>query len=88
MSDDRLKRRRFLADVLFAGGAVAGAGLLSRWAVAQKPTTTPSPAPTPNQPLGGEPMPPAVKGDVKTTPSSSPSPDPHPPLGGKPMPPK
>lgn len=87
MSEDRLKRRRFLADMLFAGSAVAGAGLVSRWAMAQKPDPTPSHTPTPPQPAG-EPLPPRSKGDVAcpplATPSASPTP-PQPPTGGKPV---
>lgn len=91
MSEDRLKRRRFLADVLFAGSAVAGAGLLSRWAMAQKPdaTSTPVAAGTPSPPQpAGEPVAPRSKGDVacppSATPSASPTP-PHPVTGGKPV---
>lgn len=88
MSDDRLKRRRFLADMLFAGSAAVGAGLLSRWAMAQKPPETPSsPSPTPSPSLRGEPLA-RPKGDVACPPSSSPTPQQQPALGGKPMPPK
>lgn len=79
MSEDRLKRRRFLADALFAGSAVLGAGMLSRWAVAQKPDEPKkSPSPTPSPIMRGEPQAPRVKGDV--APACSPSPAP----GGKP----
>ncbi|GMU53388.1 MAG: hypothetical protein AMXMBFR33_25340 [Candidatus Xenobia bacterium] len=70
MSEDRLKRRRFIADMLFAGTAMAGAGLVSRWAMAQKdppPTPPPSPSstPSPEPPrMRGEVEAPRVKGDV------------------------
>lgn len=87
MSDERLKRRRFLADVLFAGSAVAGAGLLSRWAVAQKPPETPkTPSPTPSPSVRGEPQV-RPKGDYACPPSSSPTPT-QPPTGGKPVAPR
>ncbi len=54
MSEPQKKRRQFLADALFAGGAVGAAALGARWfsnrsrEVAQnpEPTATASPAPT------------------------------------------
>ena len=54
MGDERIKRRRFLADLLFAGGALTAAALAARVYSASPPpepqvqggTTCPSPVPT------------------------------------------
>ena len=40
MSEDKLKRRRFLADLLFAGGAISGVALLAK--VTRNGTQTPT----------------------------------------------
>lgn len=45
MSDDRRTRRRFLADMLFAGGAVTAASVLGY--VATRTETSPAPVPQP-----------------------------------------
>lgn len=77
MSDDKIKRRRFLADLLFAGGAVTAAALLAQAGSAEKKPATPSPSPTGPQ----------LDGDVATPTSPTPKPPgpPEPALGGKPM---
>lgn len=77
MSEDKLKRRRFLADILFAGGALTAAALLTSEVLAKNPQISPtpggtkSPSPTPQNPTGK---------------STAKPPDPH--LGGAPMPPR
>ncbi|MBS2034923.1 hypothetical protein JST97_08040 [bacterium] len=79
MSDYR--RRRFITDLLFVGGALlAAAGLASTGqAQNQKPTSSPSPKASGTQlPMPGEPV------AVPSTPS--PSPQNYPPAGA-PMPP-
>ncbi len=90
MSQEKIRRRRFLADLLFAGGALSAAALLAQSTRHQAaPAATPSPASTPEAlatpaaspsdcPLPGEPMPPEphVEGDV-----AAPR---EPVLGGKP----
>ena len=73
MSSDKMKRRRFLADLLFAGGAVTAAALLAQAGAAEKKPATPSPSPTCSQ----------RDGDVAMPISPSPRP-PEPALGGKP----
>ena len=84
MSGDKIKRRRFLADLLFAGGAVSAAALLAQAGDAER---KPSPSPTPQKTQ----CPPQLDGDVaipaSPNPSSSPTP-PEPVLGGKPMAPQ
>ena len=80
MSNDKIKRRRFLADILFAGGAISAAALLAK--VSQTPappiqTPTPacsqSPVATPEIQLDGE----------VAMPQALPSKTPEPVLGGK-----
>lgn len=80
MSEDKIKRRRFLADILFAGGVVSVAAILARASQGGEPTTTSHTA-TPEPHLGGEVEPPHIKGDV-----AMPTPDckTEPALGGKP----
>ncbi len=80
MSGDKIKRRRFLADLLFAGGAVTAAALLAQAGDAEK---KPSPSPTPQKTQ----CPPQLDGDVAIPTSPSPKP-PEPVLGGKPMAPQ
>jgi hypothetical protein len=70
VSDDRLKRRRFLADMLFAGGALGAAALTARW-MSQAPPPAPQQAavrPSPFPPPAFDPnlstQPPALDGDV------------------------
>lgn len=71
MSEERLKRRRFLADALFAGGALGAAALTARYftrpaepeppmpgAVAVPPELIPSASPTCVE------TPPGIDGDV------------------------
>lgn len=75
MSEDKIKRRRFLADILFAGGALSAAALLARAAIPQKPDPQPAgavvcPSPVATPQLGGEPSPPqpdpaSIRGDFK-----------------------
>ena len=80
MSGDKIKRRRFLADLLFAGGAVSAAALLAQAGDAER---KPSPSPTPQRTSS----PPQLDGDVALPASPSPS-TPEPALGGKPMAPQ
>lgn len=49
MTDGRIKRRRFLADILFAGGALSAAALLAQVSQAE-PTPSPNPAPATQTP--------------------------------------
>ncbi|MCA9794125.1 MAG: hypothetical protein KC910_20090, partial [Candidatus Eremiobacteraeota bacterium] len=39
MSEDKIKRRRFLADILFAGGGLTAAAFLAKAQFGQKPPT-------------------------------------------------
>ncbi|MBX3167298.1 MAG: hypothetical protein KF760_07790 [Candidatus Eremiobacteraeota bacterium] len=80
MSDDKIKRRRFLADLLFAGGALTAAALLAQAGEAEK---KPSPSPSPPKTS----CPPQLDGDVAMPASPTPKP-PEPALGGKPMAPQ
>lgn len=66
MSGGTRSRRQFLADLLFAGGALSAAALLSQLAQAEPP---PSPSPSPS--------PPHIRGDV-AIPVNTPSPTPTP----------
>jgi hypothetical protein len=51
VSDERRTRRRFLADLLFAGGAVTAASVLGYVATHEAPAATPTPvAPVPPPP--------------------------------------
>lgn len=61
MSEDKIKRRRFLADILFAGGAISAAALLAR-ATQSGSQATPEP-----QVMGGTTMPPP---DCASTPEA------------------
>lgn len=82
MSGDKIKRRRFLADLLFAGGAVTAAALLAQAGEAER---KPSPSPTPQKTQ----CPPQLDGDVAIPASPSPqAKPPEPALGGKPMAPQ
>lgn len=90
MSDDKIKRRRFLADLLFAGGAVSAAALLAKVTQTKGQTTvaTGSPLPTPactSTPAGtSTPQPPVqLDGDVAVP--QKPVPEPR--LGGAVAPP-
>ena len=76
MSEDKIKRRRFLADLLFAGGVVSAAALLARATQGQSETVaSPSPAQTPCLQNSQAPPPsPILDGDVAI---------PEPALGGK-----
>lgn len=80
MSGDKIKRRRFLADLLFAGGAVTAAALLAQAGEAER---KPSPSPTPQKTQ----CPVQLDGDV-SLPASPHAKPPEPALGGKPMPPQ
>ncbi|MBS2034265.1 hypothetical protein JST97_04715 [bacterium] len=80
MSGDKINRRRFLADLLFAGGAVTAAALLAQAGEAEK---KPSPSDTPKATCTSDPNR-KLDGDVALPSSPTPSP-PEPPLGGKPM---
>jgi len=85
MSEDKIKRRRFLADILFAGGVVSVAAILAKASQSGAPTHTSHTA-TPQPHLGGEVAPPVqetphIEGDV-----AMPTPicENEPKLGGKP----
>lgn len=43
---ERIKRRQFLADALFAGGTVAAAALTARWLSEKPPAPPPTTGPT------------------------------------------
>jgi hypothetical protein len=77
MSSDKINRRRFLADLLFAGGAVTAAALLAQTGDAEK-----KPSPSPTATCKKDPQ--QLDGDVAIPPTATPKP-PEPPLGGKPM---
>ncbi len=78
MTDKKRNRRKFIADLLFAGGALTGAAFISKYAGGDSPSPvdppvkTPMPAGTPaavdpkncgiDQPLPGEAM---IDGDVE-----------------------
>ncbi len=68
MSSKKSTRRRFLADLLFMGGALSAGAFLSH-SDAQVPTPSPTPkgapkpVPTASPSLRGEPMPPQPDGD-------------------------
>lgn len=84
MSEDKIKRRRFLADILFAGGAVSAAALLARAALPPKPEPQVAGkmmCPTPPQ----QPATPMVRGEAVLPQSTTPTPVPHDDtvLGGK-----
>lgn len=83
MSDEKIKRRRFLADILFAGGAISAAALLAK---ATQGPGRPIPTPTPacSQPSPASVATPEVQldGDI-ALPQAQPSKTPEPALGGK-----
>lgn len=71
MSEKKLKRRKFLADFLFAGGTLTAAAFLAKVSLEDEPPR-PEKTPEPQQclktpeppPLDGAVEPPMVKGDV------------------------
>lgn len=65
MSDGQRTRRRFLADLLFLGGALSAGAFLTQ-TEAQAPGTTPTPASTPVTPPTN---PPVVRGQYVASPS-------------------
>lgn len=46
---ERMKRRQFIADALFAGGALGAAALATRWLVSTEPAA-PAPVASPTPP--------------------------------------
>lgn len=79
MSEDKIKRRRFLADVLFAGGGLTAAAFLAKAGFERsQPDQLPGAVAVPND--GQTPT-------CEQTPSCTPTPD-DPSLGGEPMPPE
>lgn len=65
MSDERRTRRRFLADLLFAGGAVTAASVLGYAATHEAPAATPTPvAPPPGLAPPGNVAPARPEGQV------------------------
>lgn len=68
MSDSKLGRRRFLADLMFAGGALTAAALLAKVAGSAPPVGgSPTPAcasPTPAPGADGNVAMPMVKGEA------------------------
>lgn len=86
MSEERLKRRRFLADALFAGGALGAAALTARYLTQPPPpeppvpgnmpapVITPSATPTCAEPPGfdGDVVAPMPSGRVAAPPRSNP----------------
>ena len=89
MSDGQRSRRRFLADLLFLGGALgAGAFIVKATGEEPRPVETPAACPTESCPVESSPTPntqctPMVKGDT-VAPQPPPQPD-EPVTGGKPM---
>lgn len=86
MSQEKMNRRRFLADLLFAGGAISAAALLAQSSRKQAGNPNPSPPPPPEPPvedvkLGGAVCPPQEQ-------PSPPPPPPQPHPAGAPMPPR
>lgn len=87
MSQEKMNRRRFLADLLFAGGAISAAALLAQSSRKQAGNPNPSPPPPPPEPpiedvkLGGAVCPPQEQ-------PSPPPPPPQPHPAGAPMPPR
>lgn len=80
MSEDKIKRRRFLADILFAGGAISAAALLAQATRGPKPEPSvagSAPSPTPKVTVTPEMM---AKGEM-ALPSPPPKPEVH--LKGK-----
>ncbi len=67
MSEEKIKRRRFLADILFAGGAISAAALVAK---ATQATANPGPVAQNSTPPGPPtpPATPAVTPSVKTPP--------------------
>ena len=91
MSEDKIKRRRFLADILFAGGAISAAALLAK---ATQMGGRPEPAPpgsvvAPASPPAPPSPPPdnRLDGDF-VAPQVQVTPPPEPVLGGKPVAPQ
>lgn len=82
MSEDKMKRRRFLADLLFAGGVISAAALLAKATQPAGPTTLATGTPAPQS---ASPTPPPVQldGDV-----AAPQPPVEPRLGGAVAPPQ
>lgn len=90
MSQEKFRRRRFLADLLFAGGALSAAALVARIARQQAEPRPPLPgepiAPqTPTSPNTPGPDP-GLDGDVGPPDSIRSTPEPM--LGGKPAAPR
>lgn len=83
MSEDKIKRRRFLADILFAGGAISAAALLAK---ATQMGASPAPV-TPPAPPAPQPPPVPLDGDAEI-PQVRATRQPEPVLGGKPMAPQ
>ena len=73
MSDDKLKRRRFLADILFAAGGVTAAALVAHTALAkpaekkppEKPSASPSQTPSQCSASPAQPSELRVKGEME-----------------------
>lgn len=70
VGEDRIKRRRFLADLLFIGGALTAAALLAREMGDQlaEPPNDPRPVGTPAMPVTPVPLvtPPSTKAKAAT----------------------
>lgn len=63
MSEDKIKRRRFLADILFAGGGLTAAAFLAKAQFGQAPPTEPpqtceTPSTCPSPDIDGNAVPP------------------------------
>jgi hypothetical protein len=79
MSEDKLKRRRFLADMLFAGGALTGLAWLAEHGLIERvhAEETPAVAGTPAPPVNPNPSAPYTKGDARAPVQCTPSLDPE-----------
>lgn len=90
MSQEKIHRRRFLADLLFAGGALSAAALLAQGTRTQAGNSR-SPSPTPAPPLEVPPQDVKLGGAVcppqdRPTPPPPPVRQPH--TAGAPLPPR
>lgn len=87
MSQDKIQRRRFLADVLFAAGALSAAALAAKGMTPAPPQSTPTPAleATPEvtpacseSPKWEAPVPGQMRAPLPTSPGAAKAPLPHP----------
>jgi hypothetical protein len=82
MSEDKIQRRRFLADVLFAAGALSAAALVAKGMTPTPTQSSHTPEGTPlcsGTPMGQEaPVPGQMRAPVRFSPGAAKVPLPHP----------